>query len=122
MATETTTTLICDRCGSRHDQARYMAGNSWAQLNLAWRGDKGGRTCQGDAGGVNIEGKAWLCEPCVDAFVAFMAPTAATPSPGEAAFRQALADYPGRNTHQMQARKVCAGVVALAEKILAGGR
>jgi len=72
MATETTTTLICDRCGSRHDQARYMAGNSWAQLNLTWRGDKGGRTWQGDAGGVNLEGKAWLCAPCVDAFLGFM--------------------------------------------------
>lgn len=47
---------------------------------------------------------------------------AGAPSAGEAAFRKALADYPGRNTHQLQARKVCAGVTVLAEAILARGR
>jgi hypothetical protein len=32
----------------------------------------------------------------------------------EDALRRALAEYPGKNTHQLQAAKVCAGVVALA--------
>ena len=74
MAVETTTTLICDRCGSRHDQASYMAGSSWGQLNLTWNGDKGGRSWQGDAGGITLKGKAWLCEPCTDGFLEFMRP------------------------------------------------
>lgn len=42
------------------------------------------------------------------------------PEARERAFRQALADYPGRNTHQMQARKVCAGVLKLAEATIDG--
>ncbi len=118
MAIETTTTLICDRCGSRHDQARYMAGNSWAQLNVSWRGDKGGRTWQGDAGGVALVGGAWLCEPCTDAFLAFMTPEGVRM---EAALLQALATYPAANTHQLQAAKVCAGVKALAEQLAREG-
>jgi hypothetical protein len=122
MATETTTTNICDRCGSRHDSERYSAGSSWAQLNLTWNGDKGGRTAQGDAGGVNLKGKAWLCEPCVNAFLEFLRPSTSQIDPREHAFRQALHDYPGRNTHQLQARKVCAGVLALAEAAIERGR
>lgn len=39
-----------------------------------------------------------------------------------AALRRALAEYPGRNTHQLQARKVCAGVLALAESYGAEAR
>ncbi len=40
------------------------------------------------------------------------------PSAGEQAFRQALADYPARNPQLLQARKVCSGVVAMAESLL----
>lgn len=32
-----------------------------------------------------------------------------------AALRRALTEYPGRKTHQLQARRVCAGVLSLAE-------
>ncbi|EKZ1926233.1 TPA: hypothetical protein ACOENG_003029 [Stenotrophomonas maltophilia] len=78
MATETTVINICDRSGSRHDAAAYMAGSTWAQLNVTWSGEKGGRTWQGDAGGVNLKGKAWLCEPCTDAFLAFLKPSEAS--------------------------------------------
>lgn len=74
MSIETIITLICDRCGSRHDKASYMAGNSWGQLNLTWQGDKGGRTWDGSAAGVELKGKAWLCEPCTDAFLNFIKP------------------------------------------------
>lgn len=74
MATITSVINVCDRCGSRHDTAKYMADNEWGQLNLSWIGDKGGRSWQGDAGGVNLKGKAWLCMKCTDAFFAFMAP------------------------------------------------
>lgn len=74
MATETTITQICDRCGSRHDKAGYMAGNSWGQMSLTWKGDKGGRAWDGAAGGVTLKGQAWLCEPCTDAFLIFIKP------------------------------------------------
>lgn len=56
------------------------------------------------------------------ALAAAFGPAASETSAGEAAFRQALAEYPGRNTQQLQARKVCAGVIALAEALLARGR
>lgn len=72
MAQITTTINVCDRCGSQHDASKYMSGGEWGQLNLAWKGDKGGRTMQGDAGGINLSGKAWLCLKCTDAFLAFM--------------------------------------------------
>lgn len=74
MATETTITQICDKCGSRHDKARYMAGNTWGQMTLTWRGDKGGRTWDGTAAGVEIKGSAWLCDYCADAFLKFIRP------------------------------------------------
>ena len=72
MATITTTINVCDRCGSQHNAADYMNGSHWGQLNVAWKGDKGGRAYDGAAGGVNLSGKAWLCEPCADAFLSFI--------------------------------------------------
>ena len=72
MATETTLVDVCDRCGSRHNRADYMKGNSWAQLNLKWSGDTGGRTYDGAAGGTNLKGSAWLCQPCTDLFLKFI--------------------------------------------------
>lgn len=72
MAIETTTTLICDRCGSRHDKAKYYDGYSWGELNVQWSGDKGGRGHDGSAGGVRLKGSAWLCERCTDEFLAFI--------------------------------------------------
>lgn len=72
MATKTITINICDRCGSEHDHADYMKGNQWGQMNVAWKGDTGGRAYDGAAGGLNHEGKAWLCMPCTDEFLTFM--------------------------------------------------
>ena len=72
MSAITTVINVCDRCGSQHDASRYMSGGSWGQLTVGWKGDKGGRTMQGDAGGVNLAGHAWLCEKCTDAFLEFM--------------------------------------------------
>jgi len=79
MGVETTTVNICDRCGSRHNAADYMAGNSWGQLTLKWHGDIGGRAYDGAAGGANIKGTAWICHPCTEAFLAFLKPTASSP-------------------------------------------
>ncbi len=78
MATETTVINICDRCGSRHDRAQYMAGNSWGQMTVQWHGDKGGRAYDGAAGGFTLKGSAWLCAPCTDAFLAFLKPSEAS--------------------------------------------
>lgn len=75
MSTITTVINVCDRCGSQHNAADYMKGNEWGHLSVAWSGDKGGRSYQGDAAGFNIKGKAWLCLPCTNAFEAFMKPT-----------------------------------------------
>lgn len=75
MATETVVTMICDRCGGRHDKAAYMTGNSWGQMTMQWSGDKGGRAYDGAASGINIKGSAWLCESCTDAFLDFMKET-----------------------------------------------
>lgn len=72
MSQITTVINVCDRCGSKHDASKYMSGSHWGHLNLAWKGDKGGRTMQGDTGGINLKGDAWLCEPCTDAFLAFI--------------------------------------------------
>ncbi len=38
----------------------------------------------------------------------------------DCAYDTALAEYPGRNTHQMQARKVCEGVRTLAMNYVLG--
>lgn len=70
--THTITINVCDRCGSEHNQADYMKGNQWGQMNVGWRGDIGGRAYDGSAGGNTIEGKAWLCLPCTEGFLAFM--------------------------------------------------
>lgn len=74
MSTITETINVCDRCGSRHKASEYMAGNHWGNLNVVWNGDKGGRSYAGDAGGITIKGKAWLCETCTEAFEEFMKP------------------------------------------------
>lgn len=68
----TTVINVCDRCDSQHDASKYMAGNSWGQLNLQWSGDKGGRGHDGAAGGMNLKGKAWLCATCTDDFFIFL--------------------------------------------------
>lgn len=75
MAVETVTTMVCDRCGSRHDNSKYMAGSSWGQLSVKWSGDKGGRAYDGAAGGISLKGEAWLCQQCTDGFLGFMART-----------------------------------------------
>ena len=72
MATITSTINVCDRCGTQHNASEYMAGNSWGQLNVQWSGDRGGRSYAGDAGGINLKGKASLCEKCTAAFEEFM--------------------------------------------------
>lgn len=72
MAIETVTTLICDRCGSRHDKDKLMAGNSWGEMTVKWNGHTGGRAWNGDAGGMNYADEAWLCEHCTHAFLVFM--------------------------------------------------
>jgi hypothetical protein len=74
MGKQSTTIIIntCDRCGSEHNEADYMKGCQWGQLNLTWHGDTGGRSWSGDAGGVNIKGKAWLCLPCTELFLKFI--------------------------------------------------
>lgn len=74
MSTETITYLICDRCGSRHNQADYMRGNAWGQVTLEWHGDNGGRTYDGAAAGHNLKGTAWLCMECANAFEYFIHP------------------------------------------------
>lgn len=72
MAQITTVINVCDRCGSQHNAADYMKGNVWGQLNVGWKGDKGGRAYDGAAGGMSLNGKAWLCMACTDLFLAFM--------------------------------------------------
>lgn len=72
MAQITTVINVCDRCGSQHNAAEYMAGNVWGQLNIGWRGDKGGWSWDGAGGGVNLQGKAWLCRVCTEDFLEFM--------------------------------------------------
>lgn len=73
MATETIIINVCDRCGSRHVAADYTKGSSWGQLTISWFGDMGGRAYDGAAGGCDLKGKAWICHPCTEAFLAFMA-------------------------------------------------
>lgn len=72
MAQITTVINVCDRCGSQHNAAEYMKGHVWGQLTVAWKGDKGGRAYDGAAGGLNLEGKAWLCRVCTDDFLDFI--------------------------------------------------
>ena len=72
MAQITTVINVCDRCGSQHNAAEYMSGNVWGQLNLGWKGDTGGRAWDGAAGGLSLQGKAWLCGICTDDFLKFM--------------------------------------------------
>ncbi len=80
MATKTIVINICDRCGSQHPASDYSNGNSWAQMNLSWLGDKGGRSYDGAAGGIELKGKAWLCEPCTNAFLDFIKPRRQVPA------------------------------------------
>ena len=72
MAQITTVINVCDRCGSQHNAADYMKGSVWGQLTVTWKGDKGGRAYDGAAGGLNLEGKAWLCRICTDDFLDFI--------------------------------------------------
>lgn len=66
---------VCDRCKARHNRDDLMKGNSWGETNLTYSGHQGGRSWQGDAGGVSHNGKAWLCEACTTDFLKFMEPT-----------------------------------------------
>lgn len=72
MATREITIDICDRCGHEQDRADYMKGSIWGQLFIKYKGDRGGRSWAGDAGGVNTEGKVWLCMTCADSFYEFL--------------------------------------------------
>lgn len=65
MSTQTVTTLICDRCGTRETPIICRM----SEMKLSWNGARGGRTAQGDYGGYTIKGRADLCEPCTDAFL-----------------------------------------------------
>jgi hypothetical protein len=90
MATITMTKVVtvCDRCGSQHDMANYTSGSSWGQCTVSWAGDKGGRSVQGDIGGINLKGEMWLCETCTEAFLQFTHRTktnAATKTPSSQA-------------------------------------
>ena len=60
------TIKTCDRCGSTiHDDSN---NNEFGELIVAYRGHHGGRTAQGDVGGVNIKADAILCHKCIEPF------------------------------------------------------
>lgn len=72
MATKTIIIDICDRCGLEHNRADYMKGGAWGQVNINYKGDHGGRSYAGDAGGANTEGKLWFCRTCAEDFYEFI--------------------------------------------------
>lgn len=73
--TVTVRQVECDRCKGKDDTGQMEGRNAWGELNIAYKGHTGGRAYDGAAGGVNHQGKAWLCMHCTQAFFAFMRPT-----------------------------------------------
>ena len=70
---QTVTVAVCDRCKREGDTGDANGRQQWGEMNLGYNGHSGGRTVQGDAGGINHKGNAWLCMDCADAFLSFLA-------------------------------------------------
>lgn len=72
MATKTIVIDTCDRCGFEQNRADYYSGSVWGQVKIKYKGDHGGRSWAGDAGGISTEGNVWLCRQCAEDFYKFL--------------------------------------------------
>lgn len=70
--TQAVTIAVCDRCKREGDTGDATGRQQWGEMHIGYKGHSGGRTVQGDAGGINHKGTAWLCMTCTDAFLSFL--------------------------------------------------
>lgn len=72
ITTKTVTVCTCDRCGAVRDEEKEFADGVSGEMKLKYSGHTGGRSWQGDWGGTNHNGEAWLCQSCAREFLDFM--------------------------------------------------